>query len=223
MVAADAVILPLLAVVSVWLISPPGRVDWPEWALPAIAVAGVLALHLAGFYRSIVRFMGVELIFAASRAVAVTALPVALPLYMLSGWQVAAKDAIAFWLLGVVYVAGGRFLVRLLLRSNGIRGDRVVVYGAGDAGAQLAASVAGRGDFTVIAFVDDNPALHGAVINGIEVHSPAALQSLIKEFGVSRVLLALPSATRRRRQEIISHLETLPVHVQTMPDRKSVV
>ena len=118
----------------------------------------------------------------------------------------------------MVYVTGSRFLVRLFLRPNGIRGDRVVVYGAGNAGAQLAASVAGRGDFTVVAFVDDNPALYGAVINGIEVHAPGALPSMIKEFGVSRVLLALPSASRRRRQEIISHLETLPVHVQTMPD-----
>src|SRR5690554_5581918 len=134
MITADAVALPLLAVVSAWLISPPAGIEWPHWAWPVVAVAGVLALHWTGFYRSIVRFMGVELIFAASRAVTATAVPVVVPLYLVSDWQTAAKGAIAFWLLGVVYVAGGRFLVRLLLRSNGIRGDRVVVYGAGDAG-----------------------------------------------------------------------------------------
>jgi FlaA1/EpsC-like NDP-sugar epimerase len=44
------------------------------------------------------------------------------------------------------------------------------------------------------------------------------LPGLIEEFGVSRVLLALPSVSRRRRLEIINNLEQFPVHVQTMPD-----
>ena len=80
-----------------------------------------------------------------------------------------------------------------------------------------------RGEFVPVAFVDDNPALRGAVINGLEVHSPASLPSFIEEFGVSRVLLALPSVSRRRRLEIINQLEQLPVHVQTMPDTGDLV
>src|SRR5690606_11912691 len=109
------------------------------------------------------------LIYAAFRAVTLTSFVLMLCIAWLSTWHTALRASIAFWLLGMVYVTGSRFMVRLLLRSKGIRGDRVVVYGAGDAGAQLAANVAGRGDFTVIAFVDDSPPLQGAVINGLEV------------------------------------------------------
>ena len=118
----------------------------------------------------------------------------------------------------MVYVAGSRLGVRILLRSRKVTDDRVVIYGAGEAGVNLATTISGRGKFSLVGFVDDSPALQGAVINGLEVHSPRSLPALINEFDVSRVLLALPSIRRRRRQQIINQLEKLPVHVQTMPD-----
>jgi FlaA1/EpsC-like NDP-sugar epimerase len=99
----------------------------------------------------------------------------------------------------------------------------VIVYGAGDAGAHLVSALIGRGEFVPVAFVDDNPALRGAVINGLEVHPPASLAGFVEEFGVSRVLLALPSVSRRRRLEIINQLEQFPVHVQTIPDTVDLV
>jgi FlaA1/EpsC-like NDP-sugar epimerase len=123
----------------------------------------------------------------------------------------------------MVYVVGSRLTVRWLLQSRNATGDRVIIYGAGDAGAHLAAALIGRGEFVPVAFVDDNPSLRGAVINGLEVHPPATLSMFISETGVSRVLLALPSVSRRRRLEIINQLEQLPVHVQTMPDTGDLV
>jgi FlaA1/EpsC-like NDP-sugar epimerase len=98
-----------------------------------------------------------------------------------------------------------------------------LIYGAGDAGAHLVSALVGRGEFVPVAFVDDSRTLRGSVINGLVVHSPANLSNLIDEFGVSRVLLALPSVSRRRRLEIINQLEQLPVHVQTMPDTADLV
>jgi FlaA1/EpsC-like NDP-sugar epimerase len=118
----------------------------------------------------------------------------------------------------MVYVVGGRLTVRWFLQARNAAGDRVVIYGAGDAGAYLVTALRGRGEFVPIAFIDDNSALHRSVINGLEVLSPHDLSNLIEELGVARVLLALPSVSRRRRLEIINQLEQLPIHVQTMPD-----
>src|SRR5262249_46752700 len=129
----------------------------------------------------------------------------------------AMRMSLAFWLLCLVYLLGSRLAVRWLLQSRDAAGDRVVVYGAGDAGAHLVSALRGRGAFLPVAFVDDNPTLRGAVIRGLEVHAPHMIGTFIEEFGVSRVLLALPSVSRRRRLEIINQLEQLPVHVQTMP------
>src|SRR5690606_17759271 len=62
------------------------------------------------------------------------------------------------------------------------------------------------------------PTLWGRVVAGMRVRSPAALPSLIRRKGVSSVLLAVPSCSRRRRQAILKRLEPLPVHVRTVPD-----
>jgi len=69
-----------------------------------------------------------------------------------------------------------------------------------------------------ILFVDDNRGVQGSVINGLEVFSPDELPDLIKEYNIGRVLLAVPAESRRRRREILTRLEALGVHVQTIPD-----
>jgi FlaA1/EpsC-like NDP-sugar epimerase len=76
----------------------------------------------------------------------------------------------------------------------------------------------GSHSFHPVAFIDDDPAIQGNRINGLHVHATGALAGLLDKYNVSSVLLALPSASRRRRQEIIASLEELPVHVQTVPD-----
>jgi FlaA1/EpsC-like NDP-sugar epimerase len=118
----------------------------------------------------------------------------------------------------MVYIAGSRTFARLVLQSGVTPGDRVLIYGAGEAGVRLASALSGRGEYAVVALVDDNTALHGSVINGLNVHSSSAIESLIEEYSIERILLALPSVSRRQRKRIINRLEHLPVHVQTMPD-----
>lgn len=217
MLLADGMALPLCTLIAAWLV-PRQAGMWPSWILIVPLVAGLPILNVCGFYRSVVRFMGIELIVAAFKSVSVTSGVLVLSLLVFENWPTALRAGAAFWLLGMVYVAGSRMVVRLLLRSRRISGDRVIIYGAGDAGAHLSSAIGTRGEFTLVGFVDDNPALHGAVINGLEVYAPASLSHLIQEFELSRVLLALPTVSRRRRQEIINRLERLPVHVQTMPD-----
>jgi FlaA1/EpsC-like NDP-sugar epimerase len=217
MLLADMLALPMCAAAAAWIVAPPGTL-WPAWIFLLPLSIGIPALNYFGFYRSVVRFMGLELIVEAFKSVSITTLGLVVGIGLTEAWPIAFRSGAAFWLLCLVYVAGGRMLVRLLLRSRRVADDRVVIYGAGDAGVHLAAAIASRGDFTLVGFIDDNPALHGAVINGLEVHALRALSSLITELDISRVLLALPSILRGRRQRIINQLEKLPVHVQTMPD-----
>ena len=223
MLLADFLAIPASLAVAVWLVSPPLLAALPVeiWIVPLLV--GLPALGLLGFYRSVVRFMGLDLVEAALKGITLVACAVLLCVAWMDDWPHAVRAAATFWFLGMVYVVGSRLAVRWLLQSRNVSGDRVVVYGAGSAGARLLSALMGSGEFVPIAFVDDNPALHGAVINGLEVHSPGSLPSFIEEFDVSRVLLALPSVSRRRRLEIINHLEQLPVHVQTMPDTGDLV
>ena len=74
-----------------------------------------------------------------------------------------------------------------------------------------------------MAFIDDNPAMCGSVIKSYPVHGSSAIESLISEFSIETILLALPSVTRRQRKRIINRLEQFPVHVQTMPDLNDLI
>jgi FlaA1/EpsC-like NDP-sugar epimerase len=215
---ADCLALPASAGIAVWLVRPEILTTLPRWIWLVPLLVGVTGLGIAGFYRSVVRFMGFELVAAAFKTMTVVAFVLLIGVGWINDWSDAVRASSTFWLLGMVYLVGGRLTVRWFLQSRNGAGDRVVIYGAGEAGAHLVSQLQGRGDFVAVAFVDDNIALHGAVINGLEVHTPQSLKGLIEEFGVTRVLLALPSISRRRRLEIINQLEQLPVHVQTMPD-----
>ncbi|MFK8016106.1 MAG: polysaccharide biosynthesis protein [Gammaproteobacteria bacterium] len=128
-----------------------------------------------------------------------------------------------FWGVCVLYVGGSRFAVRTFLQRRRRRGERVAIYGAGGAGARLGSALIGGQEFLPVAFVDDSAALQGSVINGIEVFGPEDLLRLVRELEITRVLLALPSVSRRRRKRIIERLEALQVHVQTMPNFSDVI
>jgi FlaA1/EpsC-like NDP-sugar epimerase len=124
-----------------------------------------------------------------------------------------------YWAFALIFVGGSRFLVRGLLNfrwSNGTQ--RVVIYGAGGAGVQLAAGLLRSGRYHPVAFIDDNPSMHRRTINGLEVFGLHSLPHLVRDEGVTAVFLALPSQSRRRRQEILKTLEPLSLLVQTVPD-----
>jgi FlaA1/EpsC-like NDP-sugar epimerase len=77
--------------------------------------------------------------------------------------------------------------------------------------------------FDPLVFIDDKRSLHGRMVNGIKVYPPEDLPALIQDRKIDRILLALPSLTRRRRREILSSLEPLGVHVQTVPEFEQLV
>jgi len=219
--ASDVVALPLCVALASWLIANQVALSAP--AVGVVLVIGLACLRLNGFYRSVVRFMGLELLVAAFKCVTVLALGVLLYGVLFEPDVITPRVVAVFWLLALVYLIGSRATARLVLQSRSRPGDRVLVYGAGDAGVRLASALSGRGEYSIVAFVDDNPTLHGSVVNGYPVHSSTLIESLVAEFSIDRILLALPSVARRKRKRIINRLEQLPVHVQTMPDLHALI
>ena len=115
--------------------------------------------------------------------------------------------------IAVGYVLGGQMQRHIEVRSQG----RVLIYGAGSSGRQLAAAIGASGEFTIVGFLDDDRSLHGTRINGLLVYPSERLPGLMDRDNVSDVLLALPSAPRQRRNEIIERLRALAVGVRTLP------
>lgn len=101
-------------------------------------------------------------------------------------------------------------------RSSGTR-PHVLIYGSGSAGRQLLQALRERQEMVVVGFVDDDISLSGQMLDGLKVYRPTQIAAVVAERRVTDVLLALPSATRKRRAEIIEALRPLPVDVRTLP------
>lgn len=223
MLGADLVMLPLALWASVALrLGQPfpelAGVWWVFVLLPALSVPIFNAL---GLYRAVVRYMGPQAVFAVLKGVSLSALILA-AVVLLKGYpQVVPRSSlILYWLIALVGVAGTRFIARAYFQAVARMGqsrERVVIYGAGAAGAQLAETLANGPLYEPVAFVDDDGGLYKSVVNGIKVYKPKALADLIPRLEVTQVLLAIPSMTRARRREIISRLESLHIPVKTVP------
>ena len=93
----------------------------------------------------------------------------------------------------------------------------MLIYGAGETGIQTAAAIHTARRYTLIGFVDDDPAKIGRSINGAEVWSPLDLPRVIRDSAVTDVLLAIPSMGRAQRNAIIRSMRDLSVHVRSVP------
>lgn len=194
--------------------------------LTAMCVSVLLAIPifiLSGLYRAVFRYEGFSAAVAIVQAMVIYGIFYVL-IFTVIGWDKVPRT-VGFIqpVLLAVGVALTRGLVRLFLggeyqmRVRESKLPRVIIYGAGDAGRQLLMALEAGRAMRVVAFVDDDRKLQGCVINGITVYSPKRLARLIANFDAKTVLLAIPSATRSRRKEIIETLQTYKVRVRTLP------
>lgn len=177
--------------------------------------------YLLGLYRTVFRHVGPQAMMLIAYAVAWTALPTLIVFTLIGVQGVPRTIGIIQPILLLLLVLLTRLIVREAT-SRPARGasrmrDRVAIYGAGASGRQLASALAATHDTIVSAFIDDNPALHGQTLNRIPIWSPEEAEAAIQSGVLTNILLAMPSAARERRHEIISRLRALPVRVQTIP------
>ncbi len=196
------------------------------WLVVAVPVLSLPGLYLVGVYRSVVRLMGTPAIVAMLKGATVS-VGVFAGLVLLFRYEgVPRSSYFIYWFLAAGGLGGVRFLARGLLPRPGVaRRDRqpVLIYGAGMAGVQLAGLLEHGDAFRVVGFIDDDPSMHGTEIRGVTVHPPGRIERLVKRHGIHQVFLAIPSASRTRRREVIALLERYPVRVRTIPGLAEIV
>jgi len=94
---------------------------------------------------------------------------------------------------------------------------RVLIYGAGTTGTQLARALAAHETIETVAFVDDNTALQGLSIMGLPVMRPTDIAAIVQQKRVDRVLLAMPSLSHPKQMQIARRLEQNGLEVQALP------
>jgi len=217
-----------LALAATW-IAYTLRLDtlhWPvgsEWWVYVLApVLSIPIFIRLGLYRAIFRYTGQEALTTTAKAVAIYA-SLLVVILLWNKWPGVPRSlGILQPLIFLLLVATSRAFARFWLAKVGgarRRSDgRMLIYGAGMAGVQTASAMGVSGQYVLQGFIDDDSAKVGRSINGVPVHGPASIPALVQDHKVTDILLALPSASRARRNEIIKGLQSVPVHIRTLPD-----
>jgi FlaA1/EpsC-like NDP-sugar epimerase len=195
-----------------------------QWLSYCVAIALALPLFVRfGFYRAIFRYVGWGALVSIVRACLIYGIVYAAIFSFIGIADIPRTTGILQPILLFVAVGASRAIARYwlgggyaaILGKNARR--RVLIYGAGQAGRQLAAGLANSDDMQIVGLVDDDPKLHGSVLNGKTIHPPTQLVELVDQLSVADVLLAIPSASRQRRSEIVESLRGHSVAVRTLP------
>ncbi|TIM49047.1 MAG: polysaccharide biosynthesis protein [Mesorhizobium sp.] len=206
---------------------------WPQfvwntgwWLLLALPLVGIGIFYSLGLYRVVMRSMGRHGALCILQGTIFLSLVLTSFGYFDTRLFIPRSTPIIFALvLGCSLIAVrmiGRSYYRWL-NERGAERRPVLIYGAGQSGLQLVSALDAAKEFRPVAFLDDEPSLAGSFFAGRRVHPPADLDALLARFGVSDVLLALPSISRARRKEIVEFLSQRPVQVQTIPSMAELV
>lgn len=187
-------------------------------AMVMTTLVAVACVWLLGLYRSVIRYVGLDLLKSAIRVSLVSALVGGVAVAVFVPEQNPLRWSLVYFAFAIIYLTASRYSANLfLLRNQARRGENVLIYGAGAAGAQVVVSLRGSDEFNPVALVDDDHRLIGKRIKGVEVYDAADIADVIQSQAIERVLLAMPSASRRRRRDVLERLSEHPVHVQTIP------
>ena len=228
MLLADSVLLVsiLLASFSIRLgywYFPESDLIWVIFGAPV--VASIIFVRF-GLYRAVIRYIGFKALWAIVQAVSLYALVWGVIGFMVAVEGIPRSVILINWILSLLAIGGLRVVARwLLTREGGLKSGtqssgackKVLVYGAGDAGIQLVSALSHSSEYNPVGFIDDSNELQGNQIRGLNICSVNSIERVINKLKVDEVLIAMPSASRTKRLDIINTLEPYPVLVRMLP------
>ena len=218
-----------LCILSMWLayylrlgefVALSGNALWATGAAIGIALP---IFSVSGLYRAIFRYSGWPALLAVARAISIYGLLYASIFTAIGIQDVPRTVGIIQPILLLLFVGASRALARIWLGDHYFKilkhasRPKVLIYGAGRTGRQLVAAIANSQEMQVIGFLDDDDRLHGHLLNGQPIYNPKDLANLAPTLTISDVLLAMPSLSRKRRNEILAQIRTARVAVRTVP------
>ncbi|MDR2208131.1 MAG: polysaccharide biosynthesis protein [Azoarcus sp.] len=224
----------LLAVAIAWLGGLLIRFNfvWPSSSgystlliLATLLPIHALACYWAGLYRGIWRFASVPDLKRVLRAIAISAVGLLLikAVFDIPGSALPRSMLVLYPLLLATVMCGGRLAWRMwkehwMYRNFSASGKPVIIVGAGSSGKMLIHALERRGDWRVVALLDDDKTKWGRELYGIAVKGDASvLPRLLKEHDAAHVILAMPSAPPAVIQRVANIAVSANAKVFVMP------
>ena len=209
-----------LALSSVWVFSLslvdgiPSAKSILLFGLPYVFLS-LFGFKLTGIYKAVIRYSGARLLELIAVVQLITIC--FLGLYVKGfGGEISLVALLFLFLLSIFILAGARLLIREIIYFAQPSGRGLLIYGAGQAGLQLLASVRQDADYDVVGFIDDDERKHDNQLHGIKVFPPSKLNEIVSKKAVSTVALAMPNASREELRIVVEALTPLPLVVKTV-------
>ena len=224
-VLADLFLLSLAMIISI-LVTQADPLEQMVRIMPIFLLTllpTIIVFTKLGLYRAVIRYIGQHALGAMVAGIVSNAILLQMCFSIV---KIGDKGNLIFvyGLISLLTSGGVRFLVRMFLnQTDNSHKQRVLIYGAGSSGRQLAFALFNGEQYHPVAFVDDDVTLQHSTILGIRVGSPAQIAAIVKAKNIQRILLAMPSASRARRREVLESLDDQPIPVQTVPGMSDIV
>ena len=186
------------------------------WIIPIICLLAIPIYLLTGFYRGLLTYTGSSNIYKS----AVSNFLIVFGTFLIGFILKLQMPPRSIWVIIYIVICGLNALIKIGLRdfirslSSSKKIKKVVIYGAGSAGAQLISSLRTNGDYKILFLVDDNKALWRRNIGGIKIRPPSFLKNIDE---IDNILLAIPSISSIRRKEIIYSIQDLGFSILEVP------
>lgn len=229
MVAVDTAFLPLCVFAAVSLRLGSVTQAWGT-ALSLQVALGLLTvpgLALAGLYRALVRYIDLSAMVASGTALAGVVLGVFLAATSLDVQFIPRSALLIYWFVGFAYVVSSRLIARTLLRQElrrvGARRKRTAIYGAGEAGVQLARAMDYSREYQAVCFIDDSVSLQAKTVQGLRVYAPDEIAVAVERHDVMQIVLAIPSASSSLKRTLIGRVEHCGLPIKILPPLMNLV
>ena len=188
----------------------------------------VLVFSYRGVYKSVLRYIDFLAIYKLFQAIfiafiAVVLIKISYTFLVTYFFEIRiGETVISFlgWIVGfmscLILLVSSRLIANLYFSDSGAE-KRVIIYGAGSAGIQLAGALRVSSEMQPIAFIDKNEALHNTFLGGLKVLHPKKLRSLASLKKVDEVLIAIPSASKSSLRALLKEIENYSIKVRILP------
>ncbi len=193
------------------------------YVLAGTTIVSIIAFTRLGLYRAVLRYLTFHALAVVGVCSVISALSVAVFSFYLDA-SIPRSVPIIYGAFLCLLCGGARMIIRsLIAQANNKSKKKVLIYGAGSAGRQLALALRSSESHHVVGFIDQDKTIVGTMIMGLNVYDALITDNIVEKYNVGQVLLAIPSASRAKRKQILGSLMHLSAEVLTIPNMEDIV
>jgi len=190
--------------------------------MPMIIVIRLGTFYMFGLYNRLWRYASINELLAICGAVTVSSLIIFIYMF-LTGSTLPRSVHVLSWFLNIGFIGASRLVLRImhyLRQKHSEQCAKVLIIGAGDAGAMIAREINHRYCTTkrLVGFIDDDQYKNKQRLFGVKVlGNRKDIRRIVSEHRIDEIIIAMPSAGGSTIREIIYECKKTKCALKTLP------